>query len=259
MTSHASCEVYDYFESCSIDLTPSSARFGADVLYAPYSSDPDVARICSSILADSELLRAGRFVLEADKERFIQRRAFRRFCGVKMRNISLPLSQIVYEETDNGRPFIAGLPSFWFSFSSCNLGFIGASSLTHGIGIDLEDQSGKVEATALAQLFFSKNEASVIEQVSEADRMRLFFKFWCLKEAALKSIGEGLPFGLDVFQFELEPVLRVVEAPAERGESGHFFAFLIEKSNICAALVLRTLVYDSTGTNNVDGQVSHQG
>jgi phosphopantetheinyl transferase len=259
MTSQASCEVYDYFESCSINLTPPSARFGADVLYAPYSSDPDITQSCSSILAHSELLRADRFFIEADKERFIQRRAFRRFCGAKMRNISLPLSQIVFEKTDNGRPFIAGLPNFWFSFSCCNLGFLGASSSTHGIGIDLEDKSGKVEATALAQQFFSKNEVGVIEKAGEADRRRLFFNFWCLKEAALKSIGEGLPFGLEVFQFELEPVLRVVEAPAERGESGHFSAFLIEKSNICVALILRTLVHNSAGTNNVGGKVSHRG
>jgi phosphopantetheine--protein transferase-like protein len=239
MTKDESGKVYDYFESCSRNLTPASARNAADLLYAPFYHDPEVTKLCSSILTDCELLRADRFVLEADKERFVQRRAFRRFCGAKMTNIALPLSQIVFEETIIGRPYLAELPDIWFSFSSCKLGFLGAQSTTHGIGVDLEDKSRNLEAMELAQQFFSKNEVSIIEQVSEPDRLRFFLELWCLKEAALKSIGEGLPFGLDVFQFELEPVLRVIQSPAGHSGPDSFSAHLIEINNVCAALVLR--------------------
>lgn len=241
MNKDKSDQVFDYFDCHSRNLTPASARHGADVLYAPCSHDPEVTKFCSSVLTDRELRRADRFVFETDKQRFIQRRAFRRFCAATMTNITLPLSQIVFEETVNGRPYLADLPDFWFSFSSSKLGLLGAQSSTHAIGVDLEDKSGNLEITALAQHFFSKDEASIIERICKPDRLQCFLEFWCLKEAALKSIGEGLPFGMDVFQFEMEPVPRIIQTPAEYGRPESFSAHIVEKSNICAALVLRYL------------------
>jgi len=241
MAKDQSDEVFDYFVCRSRNLTPASVQDGAKVLYAPCSRDPGVTKLCSSILTDRELWRADRFASEAEKQQYIQRRAFRRFCGAAMTDISLPLSQIMFEETANGRPYLADLPDIRFSFSSCKPGFLGARSSTHAIGVDLEDKSGNLEITALAQYFFSKDEASVIERLCEPDRLRFFLKFWCLKEAALKSIGQGLPFGLDVFRFEVEPVLRIIQTPAEYGGPENFSAHIVETSNVCAALVFRSV------------------
>ncbi len=39
--------------------------------------------------------------------------------------------------------------------------------------------------------------------------MLTFYQFWSLKEAALKSIGEGLPFGLYAFEFEVDPKINI--------------------------------------------------
>jgi 4'-phosphopantetheinyl transferase len=57
----------------------------------------------------------------------------------------------------------------------------------------------------------------------------------------LKSIGEGLPFGLDAFEFELDPYLRVVHAPPDHGGPEQFDAHVIEGTDGCAALVTRSL------------------
>jgi 4'-phosphopantetheinyl transferase len=57
----------------------------------------------------------------------------------------------------------------------------------------------------------------------------------------LKSIGKGLPFGLDAFEFELDPDLRVVHAPADHGGPEQFEAYVIEGTDGCAALVTRSL------------------
>jgi phosphopantetheine--protein transferase-like protein len=234
--------VNDLFASSACDWTPASARHAAYVLYVPISRVPEASRRCASVLSDTELQSADRFVTEDGKAHFIQRRAFRRYCGALVLGSPLPLSQIVFKETEKGRPYLPDLPDFRFSFSSCRFGFLGAWSSTHGIGIDLEDQTRNLEAAELAQQFFSEAEAKVVKEVSGLARQRTFFQLWSLKEAALKSIGEGLPFGLDAFEFELAPNLRVVHAPREHGGPERFSACVIEGTNSCAALVTQSVI-----------------
>ena len=241
MTGDGSSRVKDLFAAGSRDLTPASARHAAHVLYAPVSRDPKVSNRCASVLSETELQRADRFAAEDDKARFEQRRAFRRFCGATALGSSQPLSEILFEETENGRPYLPESPDLWFSFSSCRFGFLGAWSSTHGIGVDLEDQTRNLEAAELAHRYFCGAEANVVEGVGGSERLRAFLQFWSLKEAALKSIGEGLPFGLDAFEFELEPNLRVVHAPPEHGGPEQFNAHVIEGTDSCAALVIRSL------------------
>ena len=234
--------VADLFAADTRDLTPASARHAACVLYAPVSRDPEVTRLCASVLSDTELQRADRFVAQSDKALFKQRRAFRRFCGATVLRWSRPLWQIIFQETENGRPYLSDLPDVWFSFSSCRFGFLGAWSSTHGIGVDIEDQSRNLEALELAHRFFSGAEANAVEGMGGLERLRTFFRFWSLKEAALKSIGEGLPFGLDAFEFELGPDLRVIHAPPDHGGPEQFDAHVIEGTDSsCAALVIRSL------------------
>ena len=241
MTRDDSDRINDLFAASSRDLTPAPARGAAHVLYAPVSRDPEVTRRCASVLSDIELERADRFITQGDKALFIQRRAFRRFCGALALGSSQPLSQIAFDETKEGRPHLADLPECWFSFSSCRFGFVGAWSSTHGVGADIEDRSRNLETAELAKHFFSVAEAKAVEGPTGSASLRTFFQFWSLKEAALKSIGEGLPFGLDAFEFELDPNLRVVDAPPDHGGPEQFNAHLIEGSDRCAALVIRSL------------------
>ena len=111
--------IADLFTAGSRDLTPASARHVVSVLYAPVSRDPEVTRHCASVLSDAELHRADRFVNEYDKAQFKQRRAFRRFCGATVLGWSQPLSQIVFEETENGRPYLSDLSVFFRSRGEC--------------------------------------------------------------------------------------------------------------------------------------------
>jgi len=241
MTGGDSRRVKNLFAVNSRVLTPAALRHAAQVLYVPVSHDPEVTRLCSSVLSDAELHRTGRFLRQDDRALFAQRRAFRRFCGAAVLGSSQPLSQLEFNETANGRPYLCDLPDFWFSFSSCRLGFIGAWSSTQAIGVDFEDQTRELEATELARQFFSAAEARAVEGPGGLANLRIFFQFWSLKEAALKSIGEGLPFGLDAFEFELAPILRVIRVPPDRGGPEQFNAHVIEGAESCTALVIRSL------------------
>jgi phosphopantetheinyl transferase len=241
MTPDDSEWVNGLFAASAGDWTPAPASHAAHVLYAPVSRDPEASRRCVSVLSDAELQRADRFVTEEGKAHFKQRRAFRRYCGAFVLGSPRPLSRIAFKETEKGRPYLPDLPDVWFSFSSCRFGFLGAWSSTHWIGVDLEDQTRNLQAVELAQQFFSEAEVRAVKAVGGLARLRTFCQLWSLKEAALKSIGEGLPFGLDAFEFELAPNLRVVHAPPHCGGPRRFNAQAIEGTNICAALVIRSV------------------
>jgi len=241
MTRDDSEWVNGLFAASAYNWTPASANHAAHVLYAPVSRDPEASWRCVSVLSDTELQRADRFVTEDGKAHFKQRRAFRRYCGAFVLGSPPALSRIVFKETEQGRPFLPDLPDVWFSFSSCQFGFLGAWSSTHRIGVDLEDQTRNLEAVELAQKFFSEAEVKAVKMVGDLTRLRTFCQLWSLKEAALKSIGEGLPFGLDAFEFELAPNLRVVHAPPNYGGPERFNAQIVQGTDICAALVIRSV------------------
>jgi phosphopantetheinyl transferase len=231
----------DFFTANTHDLTPASVRHITRLLYVPISTDQEVTRRCASILSGTELERADRFALPGDRTLFKQRRAFRRFCGALALGSSRQLSQISFDQTENGRPHLSGLPDFYFSFSSCRFGFLGAWSASHAIGVDLEDQTRTLEAVELAQQLFTAAEAEAVDGFVGPASPRAFFHLWSLKEAALKSIGEGLPFGLNTFEFELEPNPRLVHAPRDLGGPAKFNTHLIEIADSCVALVIRSL------------------
>jgi len=239
MTCDASTRVKDLFAASALDCTPGPARHMARVLFAPVSRDPEVVSRCASVLSDAEKRRAQSFLAKGGEEHFKQQRAFRRYCGV-LAGSALPLSRIAFEATEKGLPYIRELQGCWFSFSSCRLGYLAAWSSTHCIGVDIEDHTRHLEATELAQAYFSRAEAKAVEGAGERTRVRTFFQLWTLKEAALKSIGEGLPFGLDAFQFQLEPSIRIVDAPRTYGGPERFCAYGIETAGSCAALAIRS-------------------
>ena len=241
MTRMDSDRIKDHFAASARELTPASVHHAAQLMYAPVSNDSDVTKHCASVLPEFELQRANRFAIQGDKTLFIQRRAFRRYCGALALGSPQPLSRIAFRETENGHPHLPAMPDVWFSFSSCRYGFVGAWSPMHGIGVDFEDQTKGLEATELARKFFSAAEARAVEEPGGLASQRTFFQFWSLKEAALKSIGEGLPFGLDAFEFELEPGLRLVNAPPDHGRPEQFSAHVIEGTEGCVALVIRSL------------------
>src|SRR5262245_55055569 len=98
MTQSDSDRVKDLFATSARDWTPPAATWAACVLYAPVSHDPETSKRCESVLSDTELRRADRFVSEDLKTHFKQRRAFRRYCASLVLGSSQSLSQIIFQE-----------------------------------------------------------------------------------------------------------------------------------------------------------------
>lgn len=222
-------------------MTPATAARSVQVMFTPVSTDPDATKRCSAILSGVELRRAECFVTAELKANFIQRRAFRRYCGATALGSSRPLSHVVFDETEKGRPYLTELSDCWFSFSSSRTGLLAAWSSTHAVGVDIEDETTTFVPAELAREYFTNAEAEAIERADGRGKTGTFLKLWCLKEAALKSVGEGLPAGLAAFEFQLSPDLRVINSPREYGGPSQFVPHLLEGTNFQAAMVLRSV------------------
>jgi len=228
----------DKFAEIVRDVTPAAAGSHATVLYVPVSSDAELLRHCPSVLTAGERLTAARFITDAGKAEFVFRRAFRRYCARIATGTELSLSKFRFSETENGRPFLVEFPKIWFSFSACSSGCFAAWSISHAVGIDIETSSQNIDAAALATHYFSAAEARVVAEQNGSARVDTFLRFWSLKEAALKSMGEGLPFGLDAFDLELSPTACILRAPTD---PRCFRAHEIALPNSAAALVTRDI------------------
>jgi phosphopantetheinyl transferase len=233
-------ELMDRFAERSRDVTPAGLHRAARLLYAPVASEPELERLCSSALSTAERTRACRFGSAAERSRFVQRRVFRRVCaGLALGTTDATASCV--REIEGGRPYVPGSPDLWVSFSSCPAGMIGGWSWGRPIGVDIEDEARTVEPLPLARELFSAAEAEVIACADPSRRRSTFLRLWTLKEAALKSIGEGLPLGLAAFEFELEPELRIVRTPTGAGVPAHFRAWTAAEPGWRAAVVVDAL------------------
>lgn len=232
--------VAGHFDAHTVDRTPVGAENDARVLFASFLREPEITQRCAAILGKQELSRAERFLSPEAEASFGQRRAFRRYCGAVALGSRQPLADIAFRETEKGRPYLPSATGHSFSFSASRSGFLGAWSRTHKVGVDFEDKSRSLEAVELAERYFSSAEAQAVRGAEGTARVGTFYRLWCLKEAALKSIGEGLPFGLDAFQFELTPRPNLARVPREHGAPTRFKAFEIEGAQFCGALVMKS-------------------
>jgi len=227
-----------FFAARARDVTPAQLRGGAHVLYLPALRDEGMTRNFGAVLSEVERQRASRFANAADTTRFVQRRAFRRFCGATALGVGRPLASIAFEETSTGRPHLADAPNLQFGFSSCRSGILGTWSSTHELGVDIEDRTQNLSPIDIAEMHFTEREARAVATSYGRLCIDTFLLFWCLKEAALKSIDQGLPYGLDAFVFDLSPALRVVRAPACHGGPTSFTPYRLDGTGACAALVV---------------------
>lgn len=63
-------------------------------------------------------------------------------------------------------------------------------------GVDLEQLRPRPRAMAIAERYFSPDEAAILAGVPAHERDAVFLQMWTAKEAVLKATGRGLAFGL---------------------------------------------------------------
>lgn len=240
MATHPTLEHHalDFFSDRTRDVTPPNLSSSLHVLYLPIVTSNDDIDRCRGLLAPNDLYQADAITADRARQQFIVRRAFQRFCAARAVGTDAPGALAPFTYTKNGQPHVADHPDISVSFSACAVGYLGAWSQRYNIGVDLEDRNRRVEPVGLAKRYFANTEVDLITHAKDEDQKTTFLKLWTLKEAALKSVGKGLAYGLEAFAFTLEPQIGVTKAPAEFGGADAFQVAVIANTDAAhAALV----------------------
>ena len=157
-----------------------------------------------AVLSDDERARAARFLVEEPRREFVATRATVRQVLGNYLNVAAKSLQFKY--ADRGKPSLANANNDAFQFNISHSGDISVLAIVRSreIGIDIEQIRPDVEASALAERFFSPDERNRLLKLHGEHLAHGFFRLWTRKEAYIKARGDGLSLALDSFDVSLE-------------------------------------------------------
>lgn len=157
-----------------------------------------------------------RFRHASDRSRSLWAELFVRWRLAEAAGVSVSEIEIAHDE--KGKPFCqGGALSLSISHSGS---YIAVAVGREAVGVDVEKKREAV--AAVAKRWFRLEENALLETLSEAERARLFFRLWTLKEAALKYAGEGLSGGLE--NVDCLALMEAARSGAEDALAGRNFA-----------------------------------
>lgn len=119
-----------------------------------------------------------------------------------LREYGLRECQVSMAYKKNGKPYLTDYADIHFNLSHSG-NMVMAVFSDREAGCDVERlQEARMR---VARRFFSEREIEKMEaEMSAAERDRLFFRLWTLKESYLKVTGEGMRMALDSFTISLD-------------------------------------------------------
>lgn len=113
-----------------------------------------------------------------------------------------------YVRNRYGKPYLADLPGLYVNWSHSGACVICALS-DREVGIDLQE-TRREPKEALIHRVLRPEEQSFYDRAPEADRHRLFYEYWTVKESYLKALGTGFCTSLDTFIVRMEGICPTV-------------------------------------------------
>lgn len=175
--------------------------------------DPRLLHAYRALLSEAERERQDRFLFARDRHRDLVTRALVRI--VLSRYADLAPEAWRFVPNRYGRPGIAnpaaGLRDLSFNITHGGARVIVAVARGIQVGVDTESIAARPAPLAIAERYFSRDEAEALEALPAALRQQRFYETWTLKEAYVKarSMGMWLPFEQVAFHFEGERHVRL--------------------------------------------------
>jgi 4'-phosphopantetheinyl transferase len=171
------------------------------------SLDAAESRLMSlaKLLSSNEEARSRSYRFQDDRRRFVVARGLLRIILARYLRTDPKDLDFVFSET--GKPAIhpdlrAGIQ---FSVSHSHDRALFALARDRDVGVDVEQIRTDCAIDSIAQLFFSPEEQVSIKSLPDRLKHRAFFSCWCRKEAIVKALGRGLPFGLHRLEVSVLP------------------------------------------------------
>ena len=171
---------------------PTPMRAGEVHLWRANLTPTDAAR---AALSSADWLRAGRFLFERDRERFIAGRGIQR--QVLAQYLGVEAGAMEFAAGAYGKPV---LPETTLRFNLSHSSDLMLLAVTHAreIGVDVEYMKPNVPFETLADHYFDPEDAWDLRLLPASQRPWKFYDIWTTTEAQLKASGLGLSQGSHV-------------------------------------------------------------
>lgn len=163
-----------------------------------------------SLLAPDEVARAGRFVFEEDRHRYIIGRG--RLRVILGSYLQLEPAQLEFVYGPYGKPALKPGQTdkpLEFNVSHSKDLALYALNWQRRIGVDIEFRIPMADIDDFAERYFTARESAWINALAGAHKKEAFFKTWTCKEAFLKANGSGLTVPINEVEISLEAADRV--------------------------------------------------
>jgi 4'-phosphopantetheinyl transferase len=166
-----------------------------------------------SLLSEDEQTQQQRFLLPADRKRYVVTRALLRTVLSRHFVSVIAPDQWIFVTGQYGRPEIARAHSeakgISFSISHTKGLIILGIADRRSLGVDTEQLRRRQALLEIAQQFFAPAEVETLVTLCKREREQRFFEYWTLKESYIKARGMGLAIPLDQFSFRFSQDHRI--------------------------------------------------
>ncbi|KAL1542283.1 L-aminoadipate-semialdehyde dehydrogenase-phosphopantetheinyl transferase-like [Salvia divinorum] len=164
-----------------------------------------------SLLPHHEQASITRFVKFEDRKRALVSRLLQ--YALVHQVMGIPFDEIIIKRTPEGKPFLVcdsdelGFPNFNFNVSHHGDYVAIASEPVCLVGVDIVTHSVPVNEPAdkfvqsFSSYFSDLEWRSICNAGSSDEMLRVFYRYWCLKEAFVKAVGSGVGHRLDDVEF----------------------------------------------------------
>jgi len=156
---------------------------------------------CYSALTDVEKSRIDYYKFKPSQDNFMVSQGGLRMLLSAYFNIAP--QEVKIGRHNKGKPYSIDDYSLTFNISNSENRVVYAISRAGEVGIDLEFIRPLPDLEELIDKNYTIKEAAYIRKI-KSEQLQRFFKFWTVKEAYLKAIGEGMRLTPDSLEFSVE-------------------------------------------------------